>query len=60
MTTIRIILIASILGMAGCSTIPAERQAYSPVRPSCPDGTMMICRVDSARGCACGELIVLN
>lgn len=60
MTWIRNILIFSVMGMAGCSTMQTDRHAYSPVRASCPEGTTMICVENSLRGCGCGELIVLN
>jgi hypothetical protein len=60
MAAIRIILIVSILGLAGCATVPSSGYRIQRIGPSCPSGTYLVCEVDSARGCACGQLIVLN
>lgn len=59
MATTRLLIIASILGLAGCSTAPVASSTY-PTRAYCPEGTYMICEADRARGCGCGQLIVLN
>jgi len=55
----------AIAPIPGCGSLHPPGDAYARgevarARPSCPDGTMMICSVDNARGCRCGELIVLN
>ena len=59
MATIRTLIIVSLLGLAGCSSVPVASGPY-PTRAYCPDGTYMICEEGSARGCGCGHLIVLN
>lgn len=58
--TLRILLIVSVLGLAGCASTPPSRYDVAYKRPSCPDGTTLVCMDDSLRGCKCGELIVLN
>jgi hypothetical protein len=59
MATKRLSIIVAILGLAGCSTAPIASSTY-PTRLYCPEGTFMICEADRARGCGCGQLIVLN
>lgn len=54
-----LLLILSLTGIAGCTTAPIVSGPY-PTSAVCPTGTYMICETDSARGCGCGQLIVLN
>ena len=58
--TLRILLVISVLGLAGCASTSAPRYDLGYKGPSCPQGTTMVCMEDSLRGCGCGELIVLN
>jgi len=60
MDKIRTFLFFAMLGLGGCATVDADRYGYSPVRPSCPEGTYRVCQEDSLRGCLCGQLTVLN
>lgn len=60
MPGLRILLVVSVLGMAGCASNSSQRYDVAYRGPSCPAGTTVVCMEDSLRGCSCGELIVLN
>jgi hypothetical protein len=60
MATLRLLLIVSVLGLAGCASDSYRGYDAAYRGPSCPEGTTVVCMEDSLRGCACGELIVLN
>ena len=60
MATLRLLLIAAVLGLTGCASNSYRGYDVAYRGPSCPAGTTVVCVEDSLRGCSCGELIVLN
>jgi hypothetical protein len=60
MKKMTMLLLVSMLGLAGCASTGTHSNGIAYARPSCPGGTTMICEVNSLRGCQCGQLIVLN